>query len=143
MARFRLDDVGALEALAAIEGTTTNEGVRLVAATYRLAMDGKLDALGPKLQALRSSSFTDPEGFYLMATYLAKAGASDEANDILDHVVRAGYACPTAMRSDSYWDGVRYTPSFARALSQAEAASNRARDAFEQAGGAAVVSPPR
>jgi serine/threonine protein kinase/tetratricopeptide (TPR) repeat protein len=142
LARHRVDPEGALAAFQETERLTMYEGVRLVAHMYRLAMEGDLEALRPKLQEVRASSFTDPEGFYLLATYLSKAGAYDEALDTLDQSVRDGYTCPAALRSDPYWDAVRDRPKFVRALTTAETASARAREAFEQAGGAAVIANP-
>jgi hypothetical protein len=47
-----------------------------------------------------------------------------------------------ALRSDPYWDAVRDRPEFLQALTAAETASSRAREAFEQAGGAAVIANP-
>jgi eukaryotic-like serine/threonine-protein kinase len=142
LARDRLDREGALAAFQETERLTMYEGVRLVAHLYRLAMEGDLEALRPMLQEVRASSFTDPEGFYLLATYLSKAGGYDEALDILEHSVRDGYTCPAALLSDAYWDAVRDRPKFVRALTEAETASARAREAFEQAGGAAVIANP-
>jgi eukaryotic-like serine/threonine-protein kinase len=142
LARHRVDPEGALAAFHETERLTMYEGVRLVAQMYRLAMAGDLEALRPKLQEVRASSFTDPEGFYLLATYLSKAGAYDEALETLDQSVRDGYTCPAALRSDPYWDAVRDRPKFVRTLTTAETASARAREAFEQAGGAAVIANP-
>jgi hypothetical protein len=142
LARHRVDPEGALAAFHETERLTMYEGVRLVAQMYRLAMEGDLEALRPKLQEVRASSFTDPEGFYLLATYLSKAGAYDEALETLDQSVRDGYTCPAALRSDPYWDAVRDRLKFVRALTTAETASARAREAFEQAGGAAVIANP-
>jgi serine/threonine protein kinase/tetratricopeptide (TPR) repeat protein len=139
LARYRLDREGARAAFRETERLAMHEGVRLIALMYLLAMEGDLEALQPKLHEVRASSFADPEGFYLLATHLSKAGAYDEAVEILEQSVRNGYTCPAAIRSDSYWDPVRDRPAFVRALTHAEAASARARVAFEQAGGAAVV----
>jgi serine/threonine protein kinase/tetratricopeptide (TPR) repeat protein len=140
LARYRTDPKGALAAFKEAENHAMFEGVRLIALMYRLAMEGDLEALRPKLSEVRASSFTDPEGFYLLANYLSKAGAYDEALEILEKSVGDGYTCPSALRSDSFWDPVRGHPRFVRTLALAEAASARAREAFEQAGGAAVIA---
>jgi eukaryotic-like serine/threonine-protein kinase len=142
LARYRTDPGGAVAAFAETENHAMFEGVRLIARMYRLAMEGDLEALRPKLHDVRASSFTDPEGFYLLAAYLSKAGAHDEALEILDQSVRDGYTCPAGLRGDTHWDPVRDQPKFIRALTQAEAASARARASFEQAGGAAVIARP-
>jgi hypothetical protein len=118
------------------------EGVRQISRMYRLAMQGNLEALRPSLQDVRASGFTDPEGFYLLATYLARAGAYDEALQTLDRSVRDGYTCPTALRTDPFWDPLREHPAFVQISKQAETASAGAREAFERAGGAAVITGP-
>jgi serine/threonine protein kinase len=143
LARFRTDPEGARAAFLEAQNQAMYEGVRQLAMLYGLAMEGDLGTLRPKLQDVRASSFADPEGFYLLATYLSRAGAHDEALEMLDQSVRDGYTCPATLRSDSFWDPVRDHPKFLRALAQAEVASARAREAFEQAGGAAVISTSR
>jgi hypothetical protein len=114
--------------------------VRLIALMYRLAMEGNLETLRPRLRDVRTSGFNDPEGYYLIATYLAKAGAHSEALEMLERSVHDGYGCPAALRHDSFWDDVRDQPAFVQILRQAESASDRAREAFERAGGAAIIA---
>jgi eukaryotic-like serine/threonine-protein kinase len=142
LARYRLNDAGVLAAIESAERGAMYEGVRLISLVYRLAMKGDLETLRPHLREVRASGFNDPEGFYLLATYLAKAGAHEEALEMLDRSVRDGYACPSALRGDPFWDVVRDHPTFAQVLKQAETAWARAREAFERAGGAAVMSSP-
>ena len=91
LARYRTRSARArCAAFTETERLAMYEGVRLVALMYRLAMEGDLEALRPKLHEVRASSFTDPEGFYLLATYLSKAGAYDEALETLD-AIRPGW----------------------------------------------------
>jgi tetratricopeptide (TPR) repeat protein len=142
LARYRLNDTGVIPAIEAAERGAMYEGVRQISRMYRLAMQGNPEALRPSLQDVRASGFTDPEGFYLLATYLARAGAYDEALQTLDRSVRDGFTCPTALRTDPFWDAVREHPAFVQTLQQAETASARAREAFERAGGAAVITGP-
>jgi hypothetical protein len=89
---------------------------------------------------VRTRGFNDPEGYYLIATYLAKAGAHGEALEMLERSVHDGYGCPAALRHDSFLDDVRDQPAFVQILKQAESASDRAREAFERAGGAAIIA---
>jgi eukaryotic-like serine/threonine-protein kinase len=140
LARYRLNDPAVLAAFKATEDLAMFEGVRLITLMYRLAMEGDLDALRPRLNEVRGSGFNDPEGFYLLATFLAKVGAYDGALEILDRSVGDGYTCPTALHTDPFWDAVRDRPMFVHAVARAEAASARAREAFEQAGGPAVIA---
>jgi TolB-like protein len=115
-------------------------GMGLVAAMYRLAVTGPLDELLVTLRRMpETSGFTDPEGFFLRAMFVAHAGLRDEAVDLLERAVSGGYYCPSAMRDDPYLDGVRDTPTFARLLGVAEAATARAREAFVRAGGQAIL----
>ena len=59
---------------------------------------------------------------------------------MLERSVHDGYGCPAALRHDSFWDDVRDQPAFVQILKQAESASDRAREAFERAGGAAIIA---
>ena len=140
LARYRMNDPGAMGAFEEAQRGAMYEGVRLIALMYRLAMEGDLETLRPRLRDVRTSGFNDPEGYYLLATYLAKAGAHGEALEMLDRSVRDGYGCPAALRHDSFWDDVRDQPAFVQILRQAESASDRAREAFERAGGAAIIA---
>jgi TolB-like protein len=129
----------AIEECKAIE-QSTQEGIALVAATYRLAITGPLDELvATARRVVETSGFSDPEGLYLPGMFAAHAGAHDLALDLLERAVMGGFHCPASMRNDPYWDGVRQSPTFTRLLAVAEAGSARARDAFVRAGGDAML----
>jgi TolB-like protein len=137
--------MGGEEARAGIEQCLEIErsaqgGLGMVAATYRLAMTGPADELLAAIRRMpEASGFTDPEGFFLRALFVAHAGLHDDALELLEQAVSGGYFCPSSMREDPYLDGVRHTPRFARLLGLAEAGTARARDAFVRAGGPSVL----
>lgn len=140
LARFRVGDVeGGRSLLLALEHTTPHAGVRLISATYRLAIAGDVDALLPHTQMMADSGFADPEGYFLLAAFVAKAGASAAALTALERAVGGGFTSPTSMRTDPYFDPIRATTEFAQLLARAEAATLGAREAFDRAGGPALL----
>jgi serine/threonine protein kinase len=142
LARFRLGEgEPLLDFLRTLEQGIAHQNARLVVTTYRFAMERRAGELPPLMAAMDASGFRDPEGFFLIASYLAYAGALDESIDALGRAVRGGFHCPSAMRGDALWDPVRTRPEFQHLLSQAESASQQARDAFAQAGGEDVLPP--
>jgi len=140
LARIRLEDEAtAIAALENLERITPHEGVRILTAAYRLAVSRNVDALLPKLQEMTESGFADPEGYFLLAAFAARAGAQGSALSTLDRAVSGGYYCPTSLRQDPYWDSVRGTEDFMRLLAKAEAGTASAREAFDHVGGASVL----
>ncbi len=142
LSRVRMEDpataVGVLENL---ERTTPHEGVRIITAAYRLAVAGDVEALLPKVQEMSESGFADPEGYFLLAAFLARAGARDPALNALARAVSGGYCCPTALRQDPYWDALRPAEDFARLLAKADAGTAGAREALARAGGGTILQP--
>ncbi len=135
LSHMRRGDLSAIPTIEALERANPHAIARLIGTTYRLALMGDIDALRPKLREMRESSFTDPEGFFLLATFIAHVNAPDEALALLERAVRGGFCCPHPLRTDPFWDPLRGEPLFEQLLGEAEAASSRAREVFEQAGG--------
>jgi hypothetical protein len=134
----------AVEECRRIESTATQQGVALVAELYRLSVTGPRDELLAAVKRRQTTTgFTDPEGLYLLGSFLARAGAHQEALDLLERAVTGGFHCPSSMREDSYWNDVRRSESFERLLVAAEGASARARETFLRVGGAAVLPVAR
>jgi hypothetical protein len=104
-------------------------------------MAGDVDGLMPRLTEMHASGFADPEGYFLIAAFIARTGATGPALAALDRAVSGGFHCPQAMRQDPFFDLVRPDPAFGRLLAQAEAGSARAREAFDRVGGFAIVRP--
>jgi tetratricopeptide (TPR) repeat protein len=140
LARIRLgDDAAAIAILNDVARATPHEGMRIVTSAYTLAVAGDVDALLPKLQELRDSGFTDPEGYFHLGAFIARAGAQEPALSTLDRAVSGGFYCPSSLRDDPFWDSIRETEGFARLLAKAEAGSNSARAAFDRVQGASVL----
>ncbi len=144
LARMRLGaHAEAVAMMAEVERSNPHPVAQLIGATYRLAMQQDVNALTPKMREMADSGFTDPEGYFLLAPFLAHAEARDPALATLERSTNGGFCCPSAMRDDAYWNPVRDDPTFARLLAQCESASARARDAFVKADGAAVLELSR
>ncbi|HEX7085823.1 MAG TPA: FlgO family outer membrane protein [Vicinamibacterales bacterium] len=135
LSHMRRGDLSAVPTIEELERANPHAIARLIGTTYRLALLGDIDGLRPKLRELLESSFTDPEGFFLLGTFVARTNAPDVALPLLERAVRGGFSCPHALRTDPFWDPLRGEPQFERLAAEAETASSRAREAFEQAGG--------
>jgi hypothetical protein len=112
---------------------------RTLARGYRAAMERSPEAR-EAIQQMRASSFRDPEGRYLLAMFLCEAGELEHALAALDDAVRGGFHCPASMRRDPQWAAAASSPEFERSLALADAGHQRARGAFETAGGADVLA---
>jgi eukaryotic-like serine/threonine-protein kinase len=141
LARVRTGDLeGAMPVLRQLERDSPHEGVRVISAAYRFAIRGDADALISSVQKIDESGFSDPEGYFLLAPFLARSGALAIALTTLERAVTCGYHCPWSLDRDPYWEPIRATPQFARLRSASGDASGRARAAFDAAGGPALVS---
>jgi hypothetical protein len=85
-------------------------------------------------EAIRASAFRDPEGLSLVALVLSRAGLRNEALDQLELAVDAGYTCPQ-LRDQPWFGPLAGDERFEWLMASAEAARQRALDAFEAAGG--------
>ena len=142
LARFKLGEREPLfESLRLFERSIPHEGGRLVAQAYRLAMEKRADELRQMAARLEQTGFADPEGFYLLASYLAFAGAREEALDLLGRSVAGGFHCPIGLRADPFWDPLRPLPEFGRLLATVNASCAQAREAFVEAGGPEILTP--
>jgi hypothetical protein len=144
LARMRLgEDADAIDFLRDLEESNPHPGVRIITAAYRLAMERDADGLVPKLAEMSDSGFGDPEGFFLLASFVARDGAAEGALATLERAVSGGFCCPSALRDDPYFDPIRGLPAFSRLMAQAEAGHARARDAFARVGGPGILHPSR
>ena len=124
-----------------LEHASPLEIVRLISGTYRRAIDGDVEALAPRMRQMIDSGFADPEGYFCLSAFVARAGALDLALDALERTVAGGYYCPSSLRQDPFWDTARSSERFERLLARAEAGAAQAREAFERAGGSSVLRP--
>jgi eukaryotic-like serine/threonine-protein kinase len=140
LSAFRLGDrAHAMRALRDLERTAPYETARILALSYRTAMEGGAEARAAARQ-LRGSSFRDPEGLYFLAMHLCDSGELDEALMALSVAVRGGFHCPASMRTDAMWRTAAGSPEFAQVLALADARHERAREAFEAAGGPEILA---
>jgi tetratricopeptide (TPR) repeat protein len=138
---FRLGDRDrAIAALRDLERTAPYGTARILAASYRAAMDRDPEMRDAARQLL-ASSFRDPEGLYLLAMHLCEAGELDSALTALDVAVRGGFTCPSSMRTDAQWASASGSAEFTRLLAVADARHQRAREAFEAADGPGILTP--
>jgi eukaryotic-like serine/threonine-protein kinase len=139
IAKVRLgDDEGARPLFEQLEHSHL-EGVRLISATYHRAIEGDVEGLAPMMRRLTDSGFADPEGYFCLAAFVARAGALDTALDALERTVNGGYYCPSSLRHDPFWDAARSSERFAQLLARSEAGTASARAAFDRVQGASVL----
>jgi TolB-like protein len=140
LARLRLGEhAEAMTFMEALERTSPHEGVRIVTRGYRTAIAGELDSLGETIRAMIDSGFTDPEGYFLLAAFVANHGAAELGLAALGRAVHGGFCCPTPMREDPYFEPIRALPAFGALLTRADATHAAAREAFARAGGMGVI----
>ena len=142
ISRMRLGELDiARPMLDQLEHASPLEVVRLISGTYRRAIDGDVEALAPRMRQMVDSGFADPEGYFCLSAFVARAGALDLALDALERTVTGGYYCPSSLRQDPFWDAARSSERFERLLARSEAGTAQAREAFERAGGSSVLRP--
>jgi serine/threonine protein kinase/tetratricopeptide (TPR) repeat protein len=140
LARLRIgEDAEAMAFMEALERDSPHEGVRIVTRGYRMAIAGQIDSLAETIKAMVESGFTDPEGYFLLAAFVAKHGVIELAMATLARSVHGGFCCPTPMREDPYFEPIRGLPAYAALLKRAEAVQAEAREAFARAGGLGVL----
>ena len=124
-----------------LEHSSPLEIVRLISGTYRRAIDGDVEGLEPRMRQMVDSGFADPEGYFCLSAFVARAGALDLALDALERTVTGGYYCPASLRKDPFWDAARSSERFERLLAGSETGTAQAREAFDRVGGASILQP--
>ena len=122
------------------EAKTTAYGARLAVGAYRAIAEGAVDEGVNKLNELRDSGFADPEGWYICALLLARAGAATHALDFLTLSVDGGYCSYTALISRPEWSLLANEPAFAVLVERTAGMLANARARFESAHGADVLT---
>jgi serine/threonine protein kinase/tetratricopeptide (TPR) repeat protein len=142
LARMRLGNAAeALEFMDQLERSNPHKGVKIITAAYRLAIAGDVDGLLPKLVEMSQSGFGDPEGFFLLASFVARDGAVDAALATIERAVSGGFHCPYPVEHDPYFDSLRSLPAFEHLLAQSRTGHAKAREAFARVGGAGILQP--
>ena len=124
-----------------LEHSSPLEVVRLISGTYRRAIEGDIEELALRMRQMVDSGFADPEGYFCLSAFVARAGALDVALDALERTVAGGYYCPVSLRQDPFWDAARSSERFERLLARSEAGTAQAREAFDRVGGASILQP--
>jgi TolB-like protein len=141
IARGLSGDTTAIEMLRQLAATAASPGQRLVAAAHGFALECRVDEALVAQNRLRASGFADPEGWYLSALLLARAGAEQDALQTLTGVVDGGYAgCVAALESDPIWTQYRGIPEFDALARRVRESAVHAREIFDASDGAGVLA---
>jgi serine/threonine protein kinase len=100
---------------------------------------GNIEALHSATEAVISGGLRDPEGRFFLALRLAHFGGHDRALEILADVVDRGYFPYETFTRNPWLDSLRDRRVFREILLEAEAGHQRARRAFADAGGLALL----
>ncbi|HEX5217324.1 MAG TPA: protein kinase [Vicinamibacterales bacterium] len=125
--------------LSRLETHAGSPGMRLALRGYRHALDGRIDAALATMEELRASGFADPEGWYLNAFILARAGGPEHSLDLLTRSIDGGYACHAPLSREAVWDPLRGDPRFDALVQRAAALVARAQALYDEAGGKSVL----
>ena len=104
-------------------------------------LDGDVPRLIREVENIRNSSFHDPEGVYLLARQLSKAGEIDRALEVLRFVVDRNYLCHEGVMTDPWFDPLREHAGEVLALSREKSAA--AMEKFVAAGGSELLGVKR
>lgn len=129
-----------LEAIREIEATAASEGSRLGVGAYRSLFEGKIDDAMELLHALSESGFDDPEGWYLYAFWLARAGAPEPALKLLTRAVDGGYICHEPLTTQPEWTCLQGNAAFTALVERTASMAARARGRFDAANGAEILT---
>jgi DNA-binding winged helix-turn-helix (wHTH) protein/tetratricopeptide (TPR) repeat protein len=86
-----------------------------------------------------AAEFRDPEALYYSARHLAHLHEIDAATNLFERVVAGGCFCFPTFACDPWLEPLRKTPTFTRALRQAEVQHHRAASVFRERGGEKLV----
>jgi non-specific serine/threonine protein kinase len=113
--------------------------IRSVLSAYPALLEGAIHEAVAQLHKAEFSGFADPEGWYLSALWLVRAGAVVPALEYLTRAIDGGYACHEPLMRESHWALVRRDPRFESLMERTAAMVADARVRFTRAGGEAVL----
>jgi tetratricopeptide (TPR) repeat protein len=128
----------ALPILRELEDTTKTR-LRDFIVAARTLLEGRTADSIAAVGRLVGSDFRDPEGLFYLARHLAHLNETGPALELLERVVTGGFFCYPAMAGDPWLASLRKKPAFTKLLRQAETQHRKASEAFESAGGQAVL----
>ncbi|MHC4223801.1 MAG: protein kinase domain-containing protein [Planctomycetota bacterium] len=107
----------------------------------RTAIEGDKEACIEATRRVLESSFHDPEGRLFCVRNLVRVGEVDAGLGELERIVERGFHCDVALRVDPWLDPVRDNRHFRDALARATEGREKARAAYEEAGGKSLLGP--
>jgi TolB-like protein/tRNA A-37 threonylcarbamoyl transferase component Bud32/tetratricopeptide (TPR) repeat protein len=116
-----------------------DDGRRIAIRAYRQMVEGHVEEVVGTLAHLHEFGFADPEGWYLFAFMLVRAGAAEPAETLLARSVNAGYACRDPLVTRPEWAVLRGRPAFDALVEHSGDMLVRARARFEAANGPALL----
>jgi non-specific serine/threonine protein kinase len=102
------------------------------------AAEGRFDVAVDRVKQLRASEFRDPEGLLIGALLMARGGALDDALDVIEEVVNAGYVPP--IERLPWFASLAGEARFQRLMASADERRERAARAFREAGGEQLLA---
>jgi hypothetical protein len=108
----------------------------------RAAFARDVPAFLDSLSLVLNREFSDPEGFYFYARFLAWLGVTDRALEVIDAIVQRGFACPQPFRTDPWLASIRSEPAFALAIEVMDRRSKQAAQIYDRLGGPAILGVP-
>jgi TolB-like protein len=142
LSRLVTGDIGPTE-IKRVEDTMPPGSLQAGMRVYRLFAEGDVRQAIAELGQLVASGMRDPEAWFLGGTFMARAGAADEAIDWLTRSVDAGYGSYRALLERDHYDKLRGTAAFDRLVERARGRVEHARRLYERAGGPAILGPAR
>jgi len=124
-----------------IEEQLSERGLRTAMRAYRLLQQGQIEPALEGFKLMDESGFADPEGWFLTAIGLARAGADAHALTRIAKSVDAGFAAHRALVERDHFDRLRGTAEFQGIVDRARARVDHAKRLYERAGGPAILGP--
>jgi TolB-like protein len=133
------DDEALAELAEAEKGATPDSALGRAIVYFRASLLGQGKTAAAQVRTLMAAGYRDPEGLYLAARAVARAGEAAETLNILERVVEGGFVCLPAFARDPWLDSLRGRPRFRAILRRAESRHREAQSAFLAAGGDRVL----
>jgi TolB-like protein/predicted Ser/Thr protein kinase len=134
VSRVMLGTIG-VEEIRRLEQTVPSPGALLGIRAHRHALEGNAEAAIADLRELGGQGHFDPEGRYVSALLLVRAGALEPALGLLAECIDHGYACHEQLTQLGAWQPAAHEPAFRALVERTRQMVARARQQFEDAGG--------